>query len=252
LKLPEPLALAIGAAAAPRALVAEIASQLIELLDFSDGDAEAEDEEGSVTWPEPFEPAYGLEVTDNEDEPNFAAVRGPGPGCPIADPDGCAAGDDAGSGEGGVDDGFAGDADDGEWARAEVVDQARGIPGLLHSKVDYDDDDEDSESDFDVGSEDEPDLRRRRRSRASRTRAALLHGPGCPIGDPGGCEHNGAEPDFLDGHSAPFALRIPLYGNDQSCGPQNEAEIGRAYAKSLLEGDDVMRPRTSASLVRTR
>jgi len=39
------------------------------------------------------------------------------------------------------------------------------------------------------GDEDEPDYNKRRRHCRNQ------YGPGCPINDPGGCEHDGREPD---------------------------------------------------------
>lgn len=203
--------------AAPRALpaallrisdpekIGEAIDFLIGRLDALSGDPDLEDEEGSGPWRDEAADLEAGELADNEDEPNFAcSPAGHGPGCMISDPDACGAHDDGGTANGtGSWDGMPGDPDDAE----------------------------DSESDYDVGSENEPDFRRRRR------RHRQAGGAGCPISDPGGCEHNGAEPDFLDGHSAPFELRIPIYGPDQSRGPVNKEDIERAYAWSQLLPD---------------
>jgi hypothetical protein len=46
---------------------------------------------------------------------------------------------------------------------------------------------------------------------------------GCPVSDPGGCEHDGREPDYTAGH-------VPIYGVDQDGRRMSEDQAGATYA----------------------
>ena len=102
---------------------------------------------------------------------------------------------------------------------------AGGVPTRSWSSVHKDDEDSDADEEHDgrevTGAEDD-------------FMAHGYSGPGCPISDPGGCEHDGCEPEHDGGEEAYHTLS--RYGVDQRKGPLNEREARRAhYAEQMRE-----------------
>lgn len=71
----------------------------------------------------------------------------------------------------------------GEVDREEIAKAAQSLIELLDT-IDGDPDLEDDDPGGDASNEDEPHQH------------FTDYGPGCPIADPGGCEHDGREPDY--------------------------------------------------------